>query len=60
MRFAECRQLNEVRSCVFHTESKESLNTLLTTLQPCGMSSMADNIEWNLPTLTRFHMANRY
>jgi len=40
-------QLHEVRSCVFRTEFKESLNGLLETLQPCGMSSLADIIEWN-------------
>jgi amidase len=40
-------QLNEVRSCVFRTEFKESLDSLLAVLQPCGMASMADIIQWN-------------
>jgi len=40
-------QLHEVRSCVFRTEFRESLNSLLETLQPCGMSSLAAIIEWN-------------
>jgi amidase len=40
-------QLHEVRSCVFRTEFKESLDNLLVALAPCGMSSMADIIEWN-------------
>ncbi|MEM6159438.1 amidase family protein [Erwinia sp. P6884] len=40
-------QLNAVRSCVFRTEFKASLNSLLTTLHPCGMRSMADIISWN-------------
>ncbi|PLR49703.1 amidase family protein [Chimaeribacter arupi] len=39
--------LHEVRSCVFRTEFKASLNTLLSTLQPCGMASLADIIAWN-------------
>lgn len=41
------QQLHEVRSTVFRTEFKESLNTLLATLRPCGMTSMADIISWN-------------
>ncbi|MDW8845086.1 amidase family protein [Erwinia sp. MMLR14_017] len=40
-------QLNEVRSCVFRTEFRESLNSLLATLQPCGITSMQDIISWN-------------
>lgn len=40
-------QLNEVRSCVFRAEFKASLNSLLTTLRPCGMRSMTDIISWN-------------
>jgi amidase len=40
-------QLHEVRSCVFRTEFKESLNRLLEVLRPCGMASMADIIDWN-------------
>lgn len=40
-------QLAEVRSCVFRTEFKESLNAMLQALRPCGMKSMADIIEWN-------------
>lgn len=40
-------QLHEVRSCVFRTEFKASLDNLLAALAPCGMSSMADIIEWN-------------
>lgn len=39
--------LHEVRSCVFRTEFKESLDNLLATLRPCGMTSMADIIDWN-------------
>ncbi|WP_354677344.1 amidase family protein [Cupriavidus plantarum] len=39
--------LHEVRSCVFRAEFKESLNNLLSTLEPCGLSSMAALIEWN-------------
>jgi amidase len=40
-------QLNEVRSCVFRTEFKESLNQLLRALEPCGIASMEDLIAWN-------------
>jgi amidase len=40
-------QLNEVRSCVFRTEFKESLNALLHALRPCGIASMDDLIAWN-------------
>lgn len=40
-------QLHEVRSCVFRTEFKESLDGLLGTLRPCGMASMEDIIGWN-------------
>lgn len=40
-------QLSEVRSCVFRTEFKASLDGLLASLQPCGMGSMADIIDWN-------------
>ena len=41
------RQLSEVRSCVFRTEFKESLNRLLHELRPCGMESLADIVDWN-------------
>jgi amidase len=40
-------QLNEVRSCVFRTEFKESLNGLLGTMRPSGIASMSDLIAWN-------------
>ncbi|NYT69193.1 amidase family protein [Pusillimonas noertemannii] len=40
-------QLNDVRSSVFRTEFKESLNALLGALQPCGISSIDDLIAWN-------------
>lgn len=40
-------QLHEVRSCVFRTEFKASLNSLLESLEPCGMRSMEDIINWN-------------
>lgn len=40
-------QLNELRSCVFRSEFKESLNGMLATLRPCGMASMEDIIAWN-------------
>lgn len=40
-------ELSEVRSCVFRTEFKESLNTMLAELKPCGMTSMEDIIQWN-------------
>ena len=40
-------QLHEVRSCVFRTEFKASLDALLAQLQPCGMRSMQDIIDWN-------------
>lgn len=40
-------ELNAVRSCVFRSEFHESLNVLLARLQPCGMTSMRDIIEWN-------------
>ncbi len=40
-------QLNEVRSCVFRTEFKASLDSLLGSLAPCGMRSMADIVAWN-------------
>lgn len=39
--------LHEVRSSVFRAEFRESLNHLLTTLRPCGISSMAEIIRWN-------------
>jgi amidase len=39
--------LHDVRSCVFRTEFKESLDNLLAALQPCGMTSLADIIDWN-------------
>lgn len=40
-------QLHEVRSCVFRTEFKASLDGLLEALAPCGMRSMVDIIDWN-------------
>lgn len=40
-------QLHEVRSCVFRSEFKASLDRLLGQLQPCGMTSMQDIIDWN-------------
>ncbi|WP_338763225.1 amidase family protein [Massilia sp. METH4] len=40
-------QLSEVRSSVFRTEFKDSLNRLLQDLEPCGMASMSDIIAWN-------------
>lgn len=40
-------QLHEVRSSVFRSEFKDSLNQMLSALQPCGIGSMADLIEWN-------------
>lgn len=40
-------QLNDVRSCVFRTEFKDSLNALLGALKPCAMASMDDIIQWN-------------
>lgn len=39
--------LHEVRSSVFRTEFKDSLNALLGALRPCGMTSLADIIDWN-------------
>lgn len=40
-------QLDEVRSCVFRSEFKASLGTLLAALRPCGMASLDDIIAWN-------------
>ncbi len=40
-------QLADVRSCVFRTEFKASLDALLQALAPCGMASMADIVAWN-------------
>lgn len=40
-------QLHEVRSCVFRTEFKASLNALLAQLHPCGIGSMQDLVQWN-------------
>lgn len=40
-------QLNDVRSCVFRTEFRESLNSMLAMLQPCGITSMEEIINWN-------------
>jgi amidase len=41
-------QLQEVRSCVFRTEFKASLNAFLEDHNaPCGMGSLADIISWN-------------
>jgi len=39
--------LSVVRSSVFRTEFKESLNALLHSLRPCGMSSLDDIIAYN-------------
>jgi amidase len=39
--------LHNVRSSVFRTEFKESLNQMLAALQPCGMESLEDIISWN-------------
>ncbi|USX20939.1 amidase family protein [Oxalobacteraceae bacterium OTU3REALA1] len=41
------RQLSELRSSVFRTEFKESLNSLLREHRPCGIASLQDIIEWN-------------
>lgn len=40
-------ELAAVRSCVFRSEFKASLDALLAQLQPCGMAAMDDIIEWN-------------
>jgi len=40
-------ELHLLRSSVFRTEFKESLNAMLGALRPCGMSSLADIIDWN-------------
>lgn len=40
-------QLSDVRSCVFRTEFKDSLNALLGALKPCGIASMDELIRWN-------------
>lgn len=40
-------ELNQVRSSVFRTEFKESLNGMLAALRPGGVSSLADIINWN-------------
>ncbi|UIL55021.1 MULTISPECIES: amidase family protein [Pantoea] len=40
-------QLSHVRSCVFRTEFRASLNRLLTALKPCGIGSLRDIIAWN-------------
>jgi amidase len=41
-------QLQEVRSCVFRTEFKASLNAFLEDHNaPCGMRSLSDIIHWN-------------
>ncbi len=39
--------LHEARSCVFRTEFKASLNSLLSDLRPCGIDSMETLIRWN-------------
>ncbi|MDU6409400.1 MAG: amidase family protein [Yersiniaceae bacterium] len=39
--------LHEVRSCVFRSEFKASLNSLLGALRPCGLSSLEEIIRWN-------------
>lgn len=45
--FREADQLDAVRSCVFRTEFRESLNLLLARLTPCGMESLDDILRWN-------------
>lgn len=40
-------ELHAVRSSVFRTEFKASLDALLGQLQPCGITSMQDIIDWN-------------
>lgn len=40
-------QLDELRSCVFRSEFKASLDALLARLRPCGLSSMDELIAWN-------------
>jgi amidase len=40
-------QLHELRSCVFRSEFKAGLDSLLADLQPCGLSSMDELIAWN-------------
>lgn len=41
-------QLQEVRSCVFKTEFKASLDAFLETHdKPCGIGSLADLVRWN-------------
>lgn len=41
-------QMQDVRSCVFRTEFKASLNAFLEEQDaPCGMSCLADIIRWN-------------
>jgi len=41
-------QIQDVRSCVFRTEFKASLNAFLEVQgAPCGMSSLGDIIRWN-------------
>jgi len=41
-------QRSHVRSCVFRTEFRASINSLLTVLKPCGMGSLCDIIAWNI------------
>lgn len=41
------QQLSEVRSSVFRTEFKESLNVLLQAHRPGGIASLQDIIDWN-------------
>lgn len=45
--FPSAEQLHEVRSSVFRTEFKASLNDLLKSLRPCGFSSLQELIDWN-------------
>jgi len=40
-------QLDALRSCVFRSEFKASLDALLARLRPCGLSSMDELIAWN-------------
>lgn len=41
-------KLHAVRSCVFRSQFKASLDSLLAQLRPCGIGSMQELIDWNL------------
>lgn len=45
--FPSAEQLHEVRSSVFRTEFKASLNALLMSDRPCGFGSLQELIDWN-------------